>query len=155
MDRDNCRCKSECKCSNSERCYCSLKCFCEVEPRAVYLAEYNKLYYCGDIIYSDTDGIIDISQNYKLKVFSLNVESNIITNPKSKHDYKIKSTPLDSDNKSVYADLNKLVLKSDYDIDVDIDSFGSNYSHFEYKAYGNLTSAEYLNFANHHRLGKL
>ena len=149
----NCRCKLNCICTNSERCFCSLKCLCYDND--------NRKYPFGQIIYSDNDGIIDISNNHELQEFNLVVRSfnnkikREISEIKLNHDYKIKSASLNNNNnKSFYTKLEKLILDSDYDIDVDIDSFGSSYSQFKYKSSGNLMSAEYLNFADHHLLGK-
>jgi hypothetical protein len=161
-----CKCLNKCVCLDTDRCKCSLWCLC---PNA-----YNKQIDdnlkrpLGYITYTDTDGIIDISECSNLKKIVFNVKK---PQPKSDsstynlvHDYKIKTKPLifEMENnqpkvinhimqkpKSAYTNLEHLELSSDFDFDIDFDSFGSNYSHLKYRAAGNIYSAEYLNFRNH------
>jgi len=156
INPNNCRCFDKCVCLPREKCVCSLWCFCQ----KTFSISPELMKPLGTEIYSELDGHINVRNCHKLKkfVFNVNKTSNeLIKN----HDYKIITTPLQfstTDNvlttKSFYSELEHLELSSDYDLDLDFDSFGSNMSYIKYKAQGNILSAQYLNFNDHVYNGK-
>lgn len=151
-----CRCINGCICKGSERCMCSLWCLCE--GAFCKTVDSWKLRPLGAKTYEG--GQIDISNCVNLKKLIINIDGPKIPTYNLIHDFKIISTPLEvvtyassisqaNKYKSFYKNLEHLELSSDYDLDIDIDSFGSNMKYFKYKASGNILSAQYLNFNDH------